>query len=492
MSASASSSSGAPAGGARDDSVLPASLADIDASCRAPLFFLFGSALAWLVIGSGLALLASLKFHSPGLLANCPWLTYGRVVPAQANVMIYGFAAQSGIAVTLFLLCRLGRTPLDLTGLITLGAAFWNLGVTIGVVGILAGESTGFEMLEMPRYASPILFCAYALIGAGALLAFHHRRIRPLFVSQWFLFAALFWFPWIYSTANLLLVFAPVRGTAQAAIDWWYINNLFTIWFGFIGLGAIFYFLPKLVGRPLHSYYLAAFAFWLLAVTGSWGGVPHGAPLPAWMPSLSTVGMVFALVPLIAIVINLHRTLAGRYARLKETPPGRFIAFGAMAYVLAGLLQAVQSLGAASKVTQFTLFITAQRQLCLYGFFAMILFGAIYHIVPHLTRLEWPSARLVNLHFACASSGIVLYVVPLLVGGILQGLALNKASVPFLEVMKSSLVFLRISTLGDVLMAAGNLALTLNFVQLLARQCRSCCLPALRSLAKPETAEATP
>ena len=31
---------------------------------------------------------------------------------------------------------------------------------------------------------------------------------------------------------------------------------------GFAGLASIFYFIPKLLGRPLHSYYLAALAFW--------------------------------------------------------------------------------------------------------------------------------------------------------------------------------------------------------------------------------------
>ena len=50
------------------------------------------------------------------------------------------------------------------------------------------------------------------------MLTFHQRRERQLFVSQWFLFAALFWFPWIYSTANLLLLAFPVRGMAQAVI----------------------------------------------------------------------------------------------------------------------------------------------------------------------------------------------------------------------------------------------------------------------------------
>jgi len=87
--------------------------------------------------------------------------------------------------------------------------------VTIGIIGILAGDATGFHYLEMPRYAALILFLGYLLIGLWILLTFHQRRQRSLFVSQWFLLAALFWFPWIYSTAYLLLASFPERGVAQ-------------------------------------------------------------------------------------------------------------------------------------------------------------------------------------------------------------------------------------------------------------------------------------
>src|SRR2546425_7759959 len=135
----------------------------------------------------------------------------------------------------------------------------------------------------MPAYASPILFVAYTIIGVCGLLTFHQRREPALYVSQWFLLAALFWFPWIYSTANILLVFAPVRGVMQAVVNWWFVGNLINIWFGFIGLAAIFYFIPRLTGRPLHSSYQAMFAFWALALFGGWGNIPHSAPLPSWL-----------------------------------------------------------------------------------------------------------------------------------------------------------------------------------------------------------------
>ena len=74
-----------------------ASPAEIDASCRLPVLYLIWKAVWWLAISSIFSLIASLKFHSPNILADCAWLTYGRVQPAQVNMFIYGFAMPAGM-----------------------------------------------------------------------------------------------------------------------------------------------------------------------------------------------------------------------------------------------------------------------------------------------------------------------------------------------------------------------------------------------------------
>ncbi|MBI3849768.1 MAG: cbb3-type cytochrome c oxidase subunit I [Verrucomicrobia bacterium] len=488
MNAPASQSQSSPI---EDAGALAASPAESDASCRYPVLYLMAKAAGWLVLSSIFSLLDSLKFHSPNILADCSWLTYGRVQPAQVNMLIYGFAIQAGVGVALWLIARLGRTTLLQPGFITVSAAVWNLGVAIGVLGILAGDSTGFEWLEMPRYASPILLLAYALMSIWALMTFQQRREHRLYVSQWFLLAALFWFPWIYSTANLLLVVAPVRGTLQAAINWWYVNNLSSIWLGFVGLAAIFYFIPKLINRPLHSNSQARFAFWLLVLFGGWGGFPDGAPLPAWMPSLSTVLGAMTILSLIALAINLHLTLKGQYSKVQQSAPLKFILFGLAAFMLGSLSNIASSLHPISEIIRFTWFTAAQKQLVLYGFFAMTMFGAFYYIIPRLMQSDRLSARLIKWHFWCAAAGTVLYVLPLSAGGVVEGFRLNDANVGFADVLKSTLMFLRISTIGDVSMLIGNCCLLANLSLLFYRCCRSCCIPAIKSLTKTEVMEVT-
>src|SRR5690349_11993235 len=93
--------------------VAPAlSSAEVDASCRLPLLMLFVSAAVWLVVGSVFAMIATLKFHAPNLLADHPYFTYGRVHPAHLNAFIYGFAVQAGLGVLLWIIAHLGRTRL--------------------------------------------------------------------------------------------------------------------------------------------------------------------------------------------------------------------------------------------------------------------------------------------------------------------------------------------------------------------------------------------
>src|SRR5207249_2044275 len=82
---------------------------------------------------------------------------------------------------------------------------------------------------------------------------------------------------------------------------------------------------------------------------------------------------------------------------------------------------------------------------------------------------------------ALAMLGLAFYVGSLSVGGILQGLALNDPQVPFAGALNRPLLCFRVGTLGDLLMAAGNVCLALNLAWLLARCCRECCVPATRS-----------
>jgi len=449
-------------------------VAEVEASSRLPVLAMFGAGAFWLVISSVLGLISSIKFHSPDFLAGPAWLTYGRVRPAFVDSFLYGFCLQAGLAAGLWLVARLGRTALRPLPILA-GAKLLNLGVILGVIGILQGDASGFDALNFPRYAAAMIFGGYVLIGVPAVLAFHRRAARTLFVSQWFLLAALFWFPWIYSTGSLLVVAFPLRGVAQPIIAWWYAANFQYVWMALVGLGIAFYLVPKVTGRELVSHNLALFTFWTLILFGSWTGIPRTAPVPAYLPAISTVTSVLSILTLVAVALAVWKTVDGNLGLLWGSRSLRFVAVGLACFLAAGVMNIVESLGTTGAITNFTWFTIARTHLLTYGFFAMTLFGAIYFVTPRVVGRELPFTKWVGVHFWLATLGMILGWAPLAVGGIVQGRKLLDPNAAFVDIAKSTLMFLRISTVGDLLMLAGHALLWINLGLLALGLARAAC-----------------
>jgi cytochrome c oxidase cbb3-type subunit I len=459
-----------------------------------PLFHMFVSGAVWLVVASVFALLTSLKFHMPGFLSDCAALTYGRVHPAATNALIYGFGVQAGLGVTLWIIARLGVTRVVQPWLIAVGAKLWNFGLLIGVIGILAGDNTGFENLEIPRYGVVFLFLGYLLMAIFILATLHNRRERLLAPTQWFLLAALFWFPWIYFTANyLLLSHTPVRGITQSVIAWWYSGNLNLVWFGLVGLAVIFHFIQQLMNRPLYSRHLAAFTFWTIILFASWTGVPSSAPLPAWIPSLSTVATVLTVITALSVMVNIRKTCGQGCAQTENPAPGKFIAFGTMAFVVAWLLNVLGAVPGVNSVTNLTWYGVGVWQLNVFGFFAMTMIGAIYYIVPQVTGMQWPSVKSPKSHYWLAALGVILIAAPLVIGGIVEGFNWRNVKMSDLDVAKNAMNFVRVTLLGEILILLGNLMLLGNLIGLSVRYYKLHFVPAYKgALAEVKPAEVKP
>ena len=445
--------------------------AAIDASCRVPVLLFFASAIVWLLVGSVFALLASIKLTNPLFFADYSWLTFGRIRPAHLNTVAYGWSSSAAIGVAIWLMARLCRAPLRHTRILLAAAALWNIGVAVGTVAILAGDGTSIEWLEFPSYAAFILFTAYAFVSVWALLMFRERRSGHVYVSQWYLFGALFWFPWLYGVANIMLVLWPVQGSVQAIINWWYGHNALGLWFTPIGIASAYYMIPKIIGKPVHSYYLSILGFWSLALFYSWNGGHHllGGPIPAWVQSASVVASVMMLIPVITTAINHHMTMRGSFSLLRSSPALRFTVFGAMSYTLASLQGTSMAIRSLNQVTHFTHYTIGHSHLGMYAFFTMTMFGAMYYIVPRLVCWEWPSALLIKAHFWLAATGSVLMIGCLGVGGLLQGLELANPKVPFLNIVAHAAPWLHARSISGEILTAGHICFAISFVLILLR-----------------------
>jgi cytochrome c oxidase cbb3-type subunit 1 len=408
--------------------------AGIDRSLRHPVMFFLTSGAAWLAVSIVLGIIASAKVHSPEFLASCSYLSYGRVFPAHINALVYGWGFQAAFAVIIWMMARLSRKECTAAGLILTAGHIWNLGVILGLVGILSGNGTGMPWMEFPFFTWPVLLFSYFAILIWSFIQFRVRPEGHVYISQWYLLAAMVWFPWIFITANTLLHCIPGHPVMAAGINAWYKSALIFLFFTPVALGTAYYLAPKVTGHPVYSYSLAKLGFWSLAIIAPWAGMQKlaGAPIPYFLPYVGAAATVLLFVPAIAAAINLLRTTLASPEVVASSPALRFTIAGIGGLMLLAFSAVVLNLpGSTLPLTQFSLSGYGFEILALYGFFSFVMFGAVYFIVPRVTRREWLSRRLIKIHFLFSVYGIVTVALVALFGGLQQGIGQEEWQQPW-------------------------------------------------------------
>lgn len=399
--------------------------ADIDRSLRHPVMFFLTSGAFWLAVSIFLGVIASMKVHSPGFLSSWSWLTYGRVFPAHINALVYGWGMQAAFAMLIWLMARLSRKQCTMAGTILTAGHVWNVGVLLGVIGILIGHSTGMPWMEFPSFAWPVLLLSYFAIVVGSFIQFRVQSPGHVYISQWYLMAAMLWFPWVFATANTLLHAIPGHPVMAVGINAWFRSSMIFLFFTPVALGTAYYLAPKVSGRPVYSYSLAKFGFWTLAIVAPWAGMQKlaGAPIPYFLPYVGAAATALMFVPASAAALNTVRTMLSNPETLSTSPSLRFTTAGIAGLILLAVAAVVLNLpGSSLSLTQFSLSGYGFEILAIYGFFTLVMFGGTYFVVPRVTRREWISQRLIKLHFLFSVYGIVTVALVAMFGGLQQGM----------------------------------------------------------------------
>ena len=437
--------------------------AEADASTAPVVFFFFCSAFTWLLVASAAGLTASIKLHEPEWLASQPWLTFGVIRTIHLNAVAYGWAPMAGLGVALFVLPRLLGTRLLGARFAMLGAAMWNAALIAGLGSIASGISDGLEWLEIPWQIDILFVVGGALIGFPLVMSLVNRRVKHLYVSVWYMGCALFWFPVLFLVANIPGLHG---GVEQATMNWWFGHNVLGLFYTPLALASIYYFLPKVIGRPVQSYNLSLLGFWGLAFFYGQVGGHHliGGPVPGWLVTLSIVQSLMMALPVLAFTVNQYLTLKGQLSALRHSPTLRFVCVGGLLYTASSLQGSLEALRSINVITHFTHFTVAHAHLGLYGFVTMVLFGSMYFVVPRITGREWPYPSWITAHFWLVSIGFSIYFIGLSIGGWLQGVAMLDAQQPFIESMRVTLPYLRARSVGGSLMVLGHIVFVAHFV----------------------------
>ena len=418
--------------------------ADIDKSLRHPVMFFFTSGAAWLAVSLILGVIASAKTHNPGILGEWSFLQYGRTFSAHINALIYGWGAQAAFGVLVWLMARLSRQPSKNGGTLLVAGHIWNLAVALGTIGILAGQGTGKHWMQFPTFVWPVLLAAYAVIAIWSLIAFRCRKNEHTYISQWYLMGAILWFPWVFLTANLYVNVFDVHPLMAAAINGWFRHALIFLFFTPIAIASAYYIASKVTGRAIYNYSYAIGGFWALAIVGPWAGmqVMTGSPIPVFLQYVGSAATILVGVPMIAAGVNILKTASTHGDAVAHSPSLRFSIAGTVGMLLLALAGVLLKTPAALKYTQFTLAGYGYDILAIYGFFSMCMFGAIYFIVPRVTRREWLSRRLIRTHFWFSIYGVVfIFLFCALLGGFQQGAAQENHLQPWVQAVKNTLPY---------------------------------------------------
>lgn len=412
----------------------------------------FCGAAFWLTVAGLFGLIASIKVHAPTMLADCAWFSYGRLKVAAEGAFNFGFATQAAVAVALWLVAVLGRTKVRLPFVSVVAGKVWNIGVLLGVFGVMYGDASGHALLEFPRYSMGVLLFAYIGMAVPVFVTFHNRTVRELYPSLWFVIGGLFWFAWLFSTSVFLLEVAPVRGILQAAVEGWFGNGFIAVWLFPIAIAVMLYLRPKISGTGIGSRATILLGFWALAFLGPWGGIAVGTPLPAWVGGVSSAFSAMILIPLLAVFQSV-----GGMKRKADTDAYSRISWGLadfsfLALMLYGVLAVVNSFAAVYHYTEFTFVTPGLRDLALYAVVATALFAAAFQILPRFVPPCDFCLKVAGWQSWVLRIGSGALVLSLLLAGVGQAKTFVKTELPFNDVVNAWIHWYQLSSLGDLLL----------------------------------------
>lgn len=405
-------------------------LIDADHRLTGLVWSYVASATTWLVLGTLVGQYLGLKFAWPDL-GTAPWLSFGRLRPVHTNMVFWGWSSLSMLALALWVVPRTCQAPLQ--GVRKARFALWliNASVLLGTVCLLNGVTNGAG--EFREFIWPVM----ALFAAGlALLAWTlyrtiaARGTEEIYISNWYILAALLWTLVLATIAYLPWI---QHGLSDTVIQGYYMHQGVGMWFTPMVLGTTYYFLPKLLNKPIYSYSLGVLAFWTQMVFYTMIGAHHFvfSPTP-WL--LQTVAIVFSvgmLVPVVAGTGNFLLTMRGSARTIAHSYSLPFLLVGVIAYFIGSTQGTFEAFRSLNETWHFTDFTVGHAHLAMYGFVVFLIWGGIYGLLPRLTGHEPPHLG-VGIHFWLALVGMIVYVGALSIGGTLKGMSWLSGA-PFME-----------------------------------------------------------
>ncbi|HKI95603.1 MAG TPA: cbb3-type cytochrome c oxidase subunit I [Gemmatimonadales bacterium] len=434
-------------------------LIDADHSLTRLVYAYIACAAIWLVFGTLVGEYLGLKFVWPDFGVE-PWLSFGRLRPVHTNVVLWGWASLGMIGLALWVVPRTCQRALHSTRLAWISLLLLNAAVLAGVICLASGVNNGggeyreFIWPVMGTFALGIILLAYNVYRTIAA-----RATEEIYISNWYILGALLW------TIVLVVVgYLPwyQNGLGDTVIQGYYMHMGVGMWFTPMVLGLTYYFLPKLLNKPIYSYSLGVLAFWTQMVFYSMIGAHHFvfSPIPWWLQTVAIVFSVGMLVPVVAGTGNFLLTMRGSWSTIARSYSLPFILGGVLFYFFASTQGTFEAFRSLNRVWHFTNFTVAHAHLTVYGFVVFLIWGGVYGLLPRITGREPPQLA-VGAHFWLALVGVLVYGFALMIGGTLQGQSWI-AQAPFIDSVTLMAPYWTGRAVGGTLMFLSHLIFAYN------------------------------
>lgn len=422
----------------------------------------FLAALVHMGIGILAGLAFSLQFLQKYPFPGVEYLAAARVRLVHVNSVVYGLIANGLFAIVSYVIPKLTGVPVLSKRLSTLCFWVYNALVAVLLLSLLGGQAKAITYAEAPEWLAPIIAVAAVLFIVNVITPIWKSRHKTLYVSLWYILAALIWTPLVYVMGNFLPQYV-FPGTAGAAITSMFIHDLVGLFVTPIGIAAVYYLLPVVMRVPLYSHALSIIGFWGLAFFYPLNSAHHYlySPIPMWAQYASIVASIGVHVVVYTVVFNIFATMASDWKQLQTNIPVRWIFTGTICYLITCIQCAVQVTLSAQAIIHFTDWVVGHAHFVLFGTFTFWITAWMYWFLPRRWGTPIYSLSLARWHFWLATVGIVIMQFDLLAAGVMQGV-MWRSLLPFIDSIRASVPFWWTRTFSGVLILSGEFCFFVN------------------------------
>jgi cytochrome c oxidase cbb3-type subunit I/II len=434
--------------------------------------------ITWAVVGMLVGVWIALEIAWWPANLGLPWTTFGRLRPLHTNAVIFAFGGNICFAGIYYSMQRLLKVRMFSDTLSRLHFWGWQLIIVAAAISLPLGltESKEYAELIWPiDIAITIVWVAFAINFFGTIAI---RKVQHLYVAIWFYMSFVIVIAVLHIVNSLAIPATFTRsypvyaGMTDALVQWWYGHNAVGFFLTTPFLGLMYYFLPKIAGRPVYSYRLSIIHFWALIFLYIWAGPHHllYSSLPEWAQTLGMVFSIMLIAPSWGGMLNGLLTLRGAWDRVRTDPVLKFLVVAVSFYGMSTFEGPMMSIRAVNSLSHFTNWTIGHVHSGALGWNGMITFGILYWLVPklwHRKQLAYPGWA--TTHFWMATIGIVLYTVSMWAAGLTEGLEwrafddAGQLKYPnFVDIVHQLAPFYWLRLLGGLLFLTGAIMAAIN------------------------------